>query len=207
MPASEADSGRPLRASSRRSKARKRALDILFQAEPGPLVAYNVACSWALARDTEQALAWLDRAVEQGFRDAVPDIGVVRVADGVGDPAVLVRRRRKGSCMQSEKLSYPGIAGAVAGIVGLFGVYASWFEVSGPGGSLKLDGTEVYDVVGLSMALKPQQDLTLRITRAGGADSAPGRSDWPFVRLFPFSSSPPRQRTRMKRAFAAVFSM
>ena len=43
--------------------------------------------------------------------------------------------------MQSEKLSYPGIAGAVAGIVGLFGVYASWFEVSGPGGSLKLDGT------------------------------------------------------------------
>jgi hypothetical protein len=43
--------------------------------------------------------------------------------------------------MQSQKLSYPGIAGAVAGIVGLFGVYASWFEISGPGGSLKLDGT------------------------------------------------------------------
>ena len=43
--------------------------DTLFQAEPGPLVAYNVACSWALAQDTEQALAWLDRAVEHGFRD------------------------------------------------------------------------------------------------------------------------------------------
>ena len=43
--------------------------DLLFQAEPGPLVAYNVACSWALAQDTEQALAWLDRAVENGFRD------------------------------------------------------------------------------------------------------------------------------------------
>ena len=43
--------------------------DILFQAEPGPLVAYNVACSWALAQETEQALAWLDRAVEHGFRD------------------------------------------------------------------------------------------------------------------------------------------
>ena len=43
--------------------------------------------------------------------------------------------------MQSEKLSYPGIAGAVAGVVGLAGVYASWFQVSGPGGSLKLDGT------------------------------------------------------------------
>lgn len=43
--------------------------------------------------------------------------------------------------MRSEQLSYPGIAGAVAGVVGLFGVYSSWFEVSGPGGTLKLDGT------------------------------------------------------------------
>ncbi|MGI8809056.1 MAG: TPR end-of-group domain-containing protein [Acidimicrobiales bacterium] len=45
--------------------------DILFTAEPSPLVAYNVACSWALAGETEPALAWLDRAVEQGFRDTV----------------------------------------------------------------------------------------------------------------------------------------
>lgn len=43
--------------------------DIVFQSEPGPLVAYNVACSWALAGETEEALAWLDRAVEHGFRD------------------------------------------------------------------------------------------------------------------------------------------
>jgi Zn-dependent protease len=43
--------------------------DILFKAEPEPLVAYNVACSWALAGETEQALTWLDRAVENGFRD------------------------------------------------------------------------------------------------------------------------------------------
>lgn len=43
--------------------------DALFKAEPGPLVAYNVACSWALATETEHALAWLDRAVESGFRD------------------------------------------------------------------------------------------------------------------------------------------
>jgi aconitate hydratase len=35
--------------------------------------------------------------------------------------------------------------------------------------TLKLDGTETYDVVGLSPALKPQQDLVLRITRQGGA--------------------------------------
>jgi aconitate hydratase len=35
--------------------------------------------------------------------------------------------------------------------------------------SLKLDGTETYDVVGLDANIKPQQDLTLRITRKGGA--------------------------------------
>ena len=34
--------------------------------------------------------------------------------------------------------------------------------------SLKLDGTETYDVVGLGANLKPQQDLTLRITRKDG---------------------------------------
>ncbi|HVU08639.1 MAG TPA: aconitate hydratase [Verrucomicrobiae bacterium] len=34
--------------------------------------------------------------------------------------------------------------------------------------SLKLDGTETYDIVGLDANLKPQQDLTLKITRANG---------------------------------------
>jgi aconitate hydratase len=34
--------------------------------------------------------------------------------------------------------------------------------------SLKLDGTETYDVVGLGARLKPQQDLTLRIRRQDG---------------------------------------
>jgi aconitate hydratase len=34
--------------------------------------------------------------------------------------------------------------------------------------SLKLDGSETFDVTGLSAGLKPQQDLTLRITRADG---------------------------------------
>lgn len=43
--------------------------DLLFQLEPAALVAYNTACSWALAGDTESALTWLDRAVEHGFRD------------------------------------------------------------------------------------------------------------------------------------------
>jgi aconitate hydratase len=34
--------------------------------------------------------------------------------------------------------------------------------------TLKLDGSEIYDVVGLGDQLKPQQDLTVRITRADG---------------------------------------
>lgn len=43
--------------------------------------------------------------------------------------------------MQSEKLSYPGIAGAVAGVVGLLGVFMSWFEIAGPNGTIRIDGT------------------------------------------------------------------
>jgi aconitate hydratase len=40
--------------------------------------------------------------------------------------------------------------------------------------SLKLNGTEAYDVIGLSDELKPQQELTLRITREGGkSESVP----------------------------------
>jgi aconitate hydratase len=35
--------------------------------------------------------------------------------------------------------------------------------------TLRLDGTETYDVVGLDNHLKPQQDLTLRVTRSSGA--------------------------------------
>jgi aconitate hydratase len=35
--------------------------------------------------------------------------------------------------------------------------------------SLKLDGGEIYDIVGLGANLKPQQDLTLKITRKNGS--------------------------------------
>jgi aconitate hydratase len=34
--------------------------------------------------------------------------------------------------------------------------------------SLKLDGTEIYDIVGLDASIKPQQDLVLKITRQNG---------------------------------------
>jgi aconitate hydratase len=42
--------------------------------------------------------------------------------------------------------------------------------------TLKLNGTETYDVLGLNASVKPQQDLTLRITRADGhAEDVPVR--------------------------------
>jgi aconitate hydratase len=37
--------------------------------------------------------------------------------------------------------------------------------------TLGLDGTETFDIIGLSPALRPQQDLTLRITRRDGSIS------------------------------------
>jgi aconitate hydratase len=53
-------------------------------------------------------------------------------------------------------------------LVGM-GVLPLQFKEGTTAQTLKLDGTETYDVVGLSPALKPQQDLTLRITRKDGA--------------------------------------
>jgi len=53
-------------------------------------------------------------------------------------------------------------------LVGM-GVLPLQFKEGASALSLKLDGTETYDVAGLSPKLKPQQDLTLRITRANGA--------------------------------------
>jgi aconitate hydratase len=52
-------------------------------------------------------------------------------------------------------------------LVGM-GVLPLQFKEGTTAQTLKLDGTETYDVVGLSPALKPQQDLTLRITRKDG---------------------------------------
>jgi aconitate hydratase len=52
-------------------------------------------------------------------------------------------------------------------LVGM-GVLPLQFKNGTTAQSLKLDGTETYDVLGLGSALKPQQDLALRITRANG---------------------------------------
>jgi aconitate hydratase len=52
-------------------------------------------------------------------------------------------------------------------LVGM-GVLPLQFKEGVSAQTLKLDGTETYDVLGLDNNLKPQQDLTLRITRTGG---------------------------------------
>ena len=52
-------------------------------------------------------------------------------------------------------------------LVGM-GVLPLQFKEGVSAQTLKLDGTETYDVLGLGNGLKPQQDLTLRITRAAG---------------------------------------
>jgi aconitate hydratase len=52
-------------------------------------------------------------------------------------------------------------------LVGM-GVLPLQFKEGTSAQTLRFDGTETYEVLGLGVGLKPQQDLTLRITRAGG---------------------------------------
>jgi aconitate hydratase len=52
-------------------------------------------------------------------------------------------------------------------LVGM-GVLPLQFKEGTSAETLKLDGAETYDVLGLGDQLKPQQDVTVRITRAGG---------------------------------------
>ncbi len=53
-------------------------------------------------------------------------------------------------------------------LVGM-GVLPLQFKEGASALALKLDGTEIYDVVGLDANIKPQQDLTLKITRKDGS--------------------------------------
>jgi len=41
-----------------------------FERDPHPTLAYNVACAWARHGRPDEALRWLDRAVDAGYRDA-----------------------------------------------------------------------------------------------------------------------------------------
>jgi len=53
-------------------------------------------------------------------------------------------------------------------LVGM-GVLPLQFKEGTTAQTLKLDGTEIYDIVGLDASIKPQQDLTLKITRQDGS--------------------------------------
>lgn len=53
-------------------------------------------------------------------------------------------------------------------LVGM-GVLPLQFKEGVNAATLKLDGSEIYDVVGLDASIKPQQDLTLKITRKDGS--------------------------------------
>ena len=55
-------------------------------------------------------------------------------------------------------------------LVGM-GVLPLQFKDGASAQSLELDGTEKFDVLGLDASLKPQQDLTLRITRRDGSST------------------------------------
>jgi aconitate hydratase len=52
-------------------------------------------------------------------------------------------------------------------LVGM-GVLPLQFKEGTTAKTLRLDGSESFDVLGLGASLKPQQDVTLRITRKGG---------------------------------------
>ncbi len=53
-------------------------------------------------------------------------------------------------------------------LVGM-GVLPLQFKDGTTAQTLKLDGTETYDIIGLDANIKPQQDLTLKITRKNGS--------------------------------------
>ena len=61
--------------------------EVFFGREADGVVAYNVACSWACASDAHEALSWLSRAVDNGWRDtavldADPNFDLIRSTDG-----------------------------------------------------------------------------------------------------------------------------
>ena len=77
-----------------------RAGALAYEQKPDPNTAYNAGCAFARASDSTQALVWLERAIESGFRDknhmaTDPDLesirsqpGFVDLLERIGRPAV-----------------------------------------------------------------------------------------------------------------------
>ncbi|MBI1839759.1 MAG: aconitate hydratase AcnA [Verrucomicrobia bacterium] len=76
----------------------------------------------------------------------------------------------KGTCLLGVKVVVAQSFERIhrSNLVGM-GVLPLQFKEGATAQTLKLDGSETFDVLGLGPNLKPQQDLTLRITRKNGA--------------------------------------
>ncbi len=118
------------------------------------------------------------RGAAAGEKMSIYDAALRYQADGV--PLVVVAGQEYGTGSSrdwaAKGTNLLGVKAVVAqsferihrsNLVGM-GVLPLQFKEGTSAASLRLDGSEVYDVLGLGPALKPQQDLTLRVTRRGG---------------------------------------
>jgi aconitate hydratase len=122
-----------------------------------------------------------DRKIEAaaGKPTSIYDASMAYQADGV--PLIIVAGQEYGTGSSRDWAAKGtrllGVKAVVAqsferihrsNLVGM-GVLPLQFKEGVTAQTLKLDGTETYDVLGLDADIKPQQDLTLRITRENGA--------------------------------------
>ena len=115
----------------------------------------------------------------EGERLSIYDAAMKYMADGV--PLVVIAGQEYGTGSSRDWAAKGtrllGVKAVIAqsferihrsNLVGM-GVLPCQFKDEMNAASLKLDGTETFDVLGVEMGLKPQQDVTLLIHRANGA--------------------------------------
>jgi aconitate hydratase len=122
----------------------------------------------------------------EGQKASIYDASLAYQAKGV--PLIVIAGQEYGTGSSrdwaAKGTNLLGIKAAVAqsferihrsNLVGM-GVLPLQFKEGTNAQTLKLDGSETYDVIGLDSNIKPQQDLTLRITRRNGsAEDVPVR--------------------------------
>jgi len=109
---------------------------------------------------------------------SVYDVAMKHKADGV--PTVVIAGKEYGTGSSrdcaAKGTNLLGVRSVIvesferihrSNLVGM-GVLPLQFKDGTTAQSLKLDGSETYDVIGLDANIKPQQDLTLKITRQDG---------------------------------------
>jgi len=129
-----------------------------------------------------------DRKIEvaEGQPTSIYDAAIAYQMDGI--PLIIVAGQEYGTGSSRDWAAKGtrllGVKAVVAqsferihrsNLVGM-GVLPLQFKEGTTANSLKLDGTEIYDVLGLDATIRPQQDLSLRITRKNGTvDEIPVR--------------------------------